>query len=121
MVSYVCLSSQSSTNIFQLMSYSSNIFLPRHILGPSPNGMNASGCLLALFSGRNLSGSYLSGSGKCSGSFCIDLKGTMIEVPASRTKSVPGTLYSFLHTLDVYNTGEYLRSDSAKRKKKSSN
>lgn len=77
------------------------MFLPKHILGPSPNGMKAKGGMFALFSGENLSGSYLSGSGKYSGSFWIDLKGIITDVPASNVRSVPGTLYAFLHTLDI--------------------
>lgn len=36
---------------------------PTHPLGPSPNGMNANGCLDLTFSSENLSGSNFSGSG----------------------------------------------------------
>lgn len=88
--------------------------LPKHILGPSPKGINAKGCLFALFSGKNLSGSYWSGLGKYSGSFCIDLNGIITDVPASNVTSVPGILYLFLHTLEIYITGAYLRRDSVK-------
>ena len=45
------------------------IFLPKHSLGPMPNGSQVPGMILCLFAGLNRSGSNFSGSSQYFGSF----------------------------------------------------
>lgn len=56
--------------------------------------------LYACFSAVNLSGSYLSGSGKYCSSRCIPRTDTIIGVPFLIMVSVPGILYSLVHSLN---------------------
>ena len=91
------------------------LYLPMHILGPSPNGMNVHGLMEASFSLEKIAGLNFSGSGKNFGSLCKDQSGISMLSPTS-IRCPSGIIKGFSQTLfNTVNVG-YLRMVSGKNK-----